>query len=196
MLLVIIASVLVNIGGNIPKYSFFCSKYIAHSCTLATFGSQSMPHLMYSNKNNIPSPPSVPHEIHGGSQAPNQTSPSRNLTMPIWTKKHVNVVTLVETLWTYTATMCKFCTILLIGDIYIYIVYCCFSRVLVVALSQKNTSISTWAHYRICHLFGTHRLPESIVTNQKSHVHRIHLRSYVRPPDPECTPKCGDSVSL
>ncbi len=80
------------------------------------------------------------------------------------------------------------------GDI--YIVYCCFSRVLVVALSQKNTSISTWAHYRICHLFGTHRLPESIVTNQKSHVHRIHLRSYVRPPDPECTPKCGDSVSL
>ena len=60
------------------KYSFFCSKYnstLIH--TRYPNGSQSMPHLFDAlNKNNIPSPPSVPHEIHEGSQAPNRTSPS------------------------------------------------------------------------------------------------------------------------
>lgn len=76
-----------------------------------------MPHLFDAlNKNNIPSPPSVPHEIHEGSQAPNRTSPSVGIpsTTNLDQQKQVNVVTLIETRGTYTATMCKFCAILLL----------------------------------------------------------------------------------
>lgn len=89
------------------KYSFFLFKVYNSTLIHTRYpnGSQSMPHLFDAlNKNNIPSPPSVPHEIHEGSQAPNRTSPSVGI--PSTTnldKKHVHVVTLIETLGTYTA---------------------------------------------------------------------------------------------